>query len=125
MNNNPRSQRQLNMTTWTLLFVILILAGVAVFLRPDAAPAPNVGGTARPPAATEARPEVENSAADSGEAGWISDKIILALQAAIGAGFFGYLIGLKRGERRALNKLTKSQTDASSRASGGNGYDLD
>lgn len=122
MRNNPGSQRQLNMTTWTLLFIILILAGTAIFLRPDAAPAPDAGSTIQSPAIAETRPQIEAAPANTG---WISDKLVLALQVAIGAGFFGYLIGLKRGERRALNKLAQSQTDASSSASHRNGHDLD
>ncbi len=115
-NNSPRFQQ--NLTTWTLLFVILILAGVAVFLRPGVTP---------PPAATAPAQPSPNATAPTTEAapptgGWPStNELILALQVAIGAGFLGYFIGYKRGQRHTLNKIQQSKTDAPPGASNGNG----
>ncbi|GAB4429530.1 MAG: hypothetical protein Kow0031_10090 [Anaerolineae bacterium] len=122
MSNKVFSQFQQNLTTWTLLFVILILAGVAVFLRPQPDTTPE---TATPPAASApASPAPAAETAPPGDS-WLPNELILALQVAVGAGFLGYLIGYKRGQRNAFQKIQQSKPDAPPGASSGNGTNRD
>lgn len=88
-----------NGITWLLLAIVVLLAVVPLFLHPGA----EFGGAddAASGIIEEVRPGTEPWfhpiwTPPSGEI----ESLLFALQAALGAGVIGYVIGLKRGERK-------------------------
>lgn len=102
MNQKPFFTRQQNITSWILLVTMILLAGFAFYLsRNPAPPAPAPVVTV----AVTAAPAPAESATNN----WF-DKLVLAVQVAIFAGFVGYIIGYQRGQRFEAQK--RSQGDS-------------
>lgn len=102
MNQKPFFTRQQNITSWMLLVTMIVLAGFAFYLsRNPTPPAPAPVVTV----AATAAPEPSAGTTDN----WF-DKLVLAVQVAIFAGFVGYIIGYKRGQRFEAQK--RSQGDS-------------
>jgi hypothetical protein len=103
MSQKIFSSRQQNITSWILLVTMVLLAGVALYLRQNPAPDPSIVPTQ---VATTSEQEPAQSAAvpDS----WLGD-VILAVQVAIFTGALGYFIGYTRGRRREAEKQQRNQ----------------
>ncbi len=87
-------------TTWILLGLVVLLAVLGLLLNPGS----EFGGAdgAAEEAITEIAPDYEPWFANIWEPpGGETESLLFALQAALGAGFVGYYLGLKRGEKRA------------------------
>ncbi len=93
-------------TVWLLLGIVVVLAVVPLLLHPES----EFGGADGQAEAviTTINPEVEPwfeplIAPPGGE----TESLLFALQAAIGAGVIGYVLGLKRGEMRSSRRDTE------------------
>jgi cobalt/nickel transport protein len=88
------------LTTWILLGLVILLVVMGLMLNPGS----EFGGAdgAAQEAIAEIAPDYEPWFANIWEPpGGETESLLFALQAALGAGFVGYYLGLKRGERRA------------------------
>jgi cobalt/nickel transport protein len=95
-----QKNRSSSSTTWILLALVVLLAVIGLMLNPGS----EFGGAdgAAEEAITEISPDYEPWFANIWEPpGGETESLLFALQAALGAGFVGYYIGLKQGERRA------------------------
>lgn len=97
---NPQSWRTLGSgTVWLLLGIVVLLAVVPLLLHPES----EFGGADGQAEAVIAaiNPDVEPWFAPLIEPpGGETESLLFALQAAVGAGFIGYFLGIKRGEAR-------------------------
>jgi cobalt/nickel transport protein len=88
---------------WILLALVVLLALVGLWLNPGS----EFGGAdgAAEAAIAEIAPDYQPWFTNIWEPpGGETESLLFAVQAALGAGFIGYYIGLKRGEKRAGKK---------------------
>ncbi len=86
--------------TWLLLAIVVLLAVVPLFLHPDA----EFGGA--DDAASGLIEQIQPGTQPWFHSLWTPPSgevasLLFAVQAALGAGVIGYVIGLKRGERKS------------------------
>jgi cobalt/nickel transport protein len=95
-------------TIWLLLGVVVLLAVVPLFLHPESefggadGQAEEVITTINPDVEPWFEPLIEPPGGET-------ESLLFALQAAIGAGVIGYVLGLKRGEARARGDTQRDQ----------------
>jgi len=101
---NLQSSRTLGSgTVWLLLGIVVLLAVVPLFLHPESEFGGADGQAEEVIAAIN--PDVEPWFAPLIEPpGGETESLLFALQAAVGAGFIGYFLGLKRGEARRTRR---------------------
>jgi cobalt/nickel transport protein len=94
---------------WLLIGIVVLLAIMPLVLVPGS----EFGGadSAASEAITQIDPDVEPWFAPIWEPpGGETESLLFALQAALGAGFIGYFLGLKQGRRRAEHSATQPDT---------------
>jgi len=90
-------------TTWILLALVVLLVVMGLILNPGSEFSGADGAAEE--VITEIAPNYEPWFTNIWEPpGGETESLLFALQAALGAGFVGYYLGLKRGEKRAGKK---------------------